>query len=83
MGKQITQMQLSQAAEYEADSLGIQFMSAANYNPSAFLDVLSKLDQISAQRKGILSGVFSTHPPTDKRMQQIQKLLKQPVTTAN
>jgi predicted Zn-dependent protease len=82
MGKQITQMQLSQAAEYQADSLGIQFMSAANYTPSAFLDVLSKLDRISAQSKGILSGVFSTHPPTDKRIQEIRKPLKQAATTA-
>jgi predicted Zn-dependent protease len=83
MGKQITQMQLSQADEYEADSLGIQFMSAANYDSSAFIDMLSKLDQISAQRKGILSGVFSTHPPTDRRMQEVQKLLKRPVVEAN
>jgi predicted Zn-dependent protease len=83
MGKQITQMQLSQSAEYQSDSLGIQFMSAANYNPAAFLDVLSKLDRISVQRNSILSGVFSTHPPTDKRIQEIQKLLKQPATAVN
>jgi predicted Zn-dependent protease len=82
MGKQITQMQLSQAAEYQADSLGLQFMSAANYDPAAFLDVLSNLDRISVRRNGILSGVFNTHPPTDRRIQQVQKLLKQSVTTA-
>jgi predicted Zn-dependent protease len=68
MGKQITQMQLSQSAEYQADSMAIQFMSAANYNPAEFLDVLAKLNQLSLQRKGILNGVFSTHPPTDKRI---------------
>jgi predicted Zn-dependent protease len=83
MGKQITQMQLSQAAEYQADSLGLQFMSAAKYDPAAFLELLSNLDRISVQRNGILSGVFSTHPPTDRRMQQIQKLLKQSLTTTN
>lgn len=79
MGKQLTQMQLSQAAEYEADSLGTQFMTAANYNPAAFIDMLSKLDQISIQRKGVLRGVFSTHPPTDRRILELQKLLKKPV----
>jgi predicted Zn-dependent protease len=76
MGKQITQMQLSQAAEYQADSLGFQFASAANYDPAAILDVLTKLNRLSVQRNGILSGVFSTHPPTDKRIQEIQKLIK-------
>jgi predicted Zn-dependent protease len=75
MGKQITQMQLSQFAEYQADSLGFQFISAANYEPAAFLDVLAKLNQLSSQRNSILSGVFSTHPPTAKRIQEIQKLI--------
>jgi predicted Zn-dependent protease len=76
MGKQITQMQLSQFDEYQADSLGFQFISAAKYDPSAFLDVLAKLNRPSSQNSGILSGVFSTHPPTDKRIQEIQKLIK-------
>jgi beta-barrel assembly-enhancing protease len=83
MGMQITQMQLSQSAEYQADSIGLQFMSAANYDPAAFLDMLSKLDRISTQRKSILTGVFSTHPPTNRRMREIQKLLKPPAATAN
>jgi Zn-dependent protease with chaperone function len=75
MGKQITQMQLSQFEEYQADSLGFQFISAANYDPAAFIDVLAKLNQLSLQRKGILNGVFITHPPTDRRIQEIQKLI--------
>jgi predicted Zn-dependent protease len=75
MGKQLTQMQLSQSAEYQADSLGFQFITAANYKPAALLDVLGKLNRLSGQRNSILSGVFSTHPPTDKRIQQIQKLI--------
>jgi len=83
MGKRIAQMQLSQTAEYKADSLGIQFMRAANYDAAAFIKVLSKLDQISVQRKGILSGVFSTHPPTDRRIQGIQEMLNSPVEKAN
>jgi predicted Zn-dependent protease len=75
MGKQLTQMQLSQFAEYKADSLGLQFISAAKYDPSAFPDVLAKLNRLSSQHNGILSGVFSTHPPTNKRIEEIQKLL--------
>jgi predicted Zn-dependent protease len=75
MGEQITQMQLSQFAEYQADSLGFQFVSAANYDPAAFVDVLAKLNRPATQGNGILSGVFSTHPPTNKRIQEIQRLI--------
>ena len=75
MGKRITQMQLSQFDEYQADSLGFQFISAANYDPAAYLAVLEKLNRLSSQNSGILSGVFSTHPPTSSRIQEIQKLI--------
>lgn len=75
MGKQLTQMQLSQFAEYQADSLGLQFITAAKYDPAAFPDVLSKINRLSSQRSGILSSVFSTHPPTNKRIEAIQKLV--------
>jgi predicted Zn-dependent protease len=75
MGKQITQMQLSQVSEYQADSLGFQLIASAKFDPVAFIDVLEKLNRVSSQQKGILSGVFSTHPPTARRIQEIQKLI--------
>jgi Zn-dependent protease with chaperone function len=37
--------------------------------------MLGKLNRLSGHRNSILSGVFSTHPPTDKRIQRIQKLI--------
>jgi predicted Zn-dependent protease len=75
LGKQLTPMQLSQFAEYQADSLGFQFILAAKYDPTVFPDVLAKLNRFSSQRNSLLSDVFRTHPPTNKRIEAIQKLL--------
>lgn len=73
VGEQLTSMQLSQSAEYQADDLGFKFMSAAGYNPKAGLEVMRKLGKLSSKPKSMLSGVFSTHPPTDKRIQRLQE----------
>ncbi len=71
-GEQLTTMQLSQAAEYQADDLGFKFMSAAGYDPTAGLKVFEKLGKLSGGKKGLLSGVFSTHPPTAKRIEKLR-----------
>ena len=73
VGEQLTSMQLSQSAEYQADDLGFKFMSAAGYNPKAGLEVMRKLGKLSGKSKNMLSGVFSTHPPTEKRIQRLKK----------
>ncbi|MEI6914632.1 MAG: M48 family metallopeptidase [Armatimonadota bacterium] len=73
MGEQITQMRLSQSAEYQADKIGFQLMASAGYDPKAGLNVLRKLDKLSGGKDTVLSGVFSTHPPTKKRIQNLQK----------
>lgn len=74
LGEQLTNMQLSQSDEYQADSLGSKYMSAAGYDPKVGLVVMRKLGELSGKSKSMLSGVFSTHPPTDKRIQRLQKI---------
>ncbi len=78
VGNQLTKMQLSQAAEYRADDLGFKFMSAAGYNPKAGLEVMRKLGKLSGKSKSRLSGVFSTHPPTEARIARLSKILGKP-----
>lgn len=73
MGKRVTQMRLSQSAEYQADDIGFQIMADAGCDPRAGLNILKKLDKLSGGQDTILSGVFSTHPPTEKRVQKLQR----------
>lgn len=71
LGKKLTQMQLSQAAEYQADDVGFQLMASAGYDPKVGLGSLRKIAKLSGGKGSILSGVFSTHPPTDQRILKI------------
>ena len=66
--------------ELESDEVGAEFMYAANYDPEAMLGVLSILkDHERVQDVQSLSdggdatyhGVFSSHPRSDKRLQEV------------
>ena len=60
-------MQFSQGAETEADWLGLQYMYTAGYDPGAFVSFFEKL-QARESAKHRVSGLFSTHPPTEDRV---------------
>ena len=70
--------QYSQSQEYEADSLGIRYMTRIGYNPLAQADFLAslqrehELQQAIAGRQGEdpLAGFFATHPNTADRVQR-------------
>jgi hypothetical protein len=75
LGKDIIGMQLSQKDEYQADSLGLQFMRNAGYDPKKGIVILEKMDKLS-QSKGannpILGRIFSTHPPMKDRIAKLK-----------
>ncbi len=72
--------------ELEADRLGAEYLARTNYNPEAMLDVISVLknqevfDRKLAQAKGreprAYHGVFSTHPDSDTRLQEVIDMAK-------
>lgn len=68
----------SQTQEYEADSLGIRYLTGGGYDPlamSGFLQQLNRNDAYEAAYKGRSSGgglnqFFSDHPSTPARVQR-------------
>jgi len=72
--------------ELEADRLGAEYLARTNYNPEAMLDVIRVLknqevfDRELAQAEGreprAYHGVFSTHPDSDTRLQEVIEMAK-------
>lgn len=61
---------LDKSSEYEADSLGVELMTEAGYDPAAALGVLERLQRLGRDdpRTELL---FSTHPSPSERMDTV------------
>ena len=66
-------LKFSRGYEREADYLGLQYMYAAGYDPTAFIDFFEKLAAQEKARPGTVAKIFSSHPMTDDRIQAAQK----------
>jgi beta-barrel assembly-enhancing protease len=66
-------LQFSQAAEREADYLGLQYLYKAGYDPTAFVDFFEKIQSAEKKKPGTLAKVFATHPMTDNRIKAAQE----------
>ena len=61
-------MKFSRSAEEEADKLGVQYMYAAGYDPSAMATMFEKLEAKNKKKPGFIARAFATHPaPPDRR----------------
>ena len=70
-------LKFSRAMESEADLLGLEYMYKAGYDPTAFVDFFEKIETLEKRKPGTMSKVFSTHPPTDSRIQAAQKNIQE------
>jgi len=72
-------LQFSRGFEREADYLGLQYLYATGYDPTAFVDFFERLQYLEKKKPGTLSKVFSSHPMTSSRIkaaqEEIQKIL--------
>jgi len=68
----ITFLKFSRGFEAEADYLGVQYMYKTGYDPEAFVDFFEKIQTLEKRKPGTMAKVFSTHPPTDDRIQKAQ-----------
>ena len=61
-------MKFSRSAEEEADKLGVQYMYAAGYDPTAMSTMFEKLEAKNKKKPGFISKAFASHPaPPDRR----------------
>lgn len=76
LGAQLALAQYSQSAELESDSYGIRYMKAAGYDPQAAVELQQLFVQLSeGNNPGFLQGMFATHPPSQKRVEENQELV--------
>ncbi len=71
----LTFLKFSRGAEEEADRLGLQYMWAAGYDPTAMMSFFEKLKAKEKKEPGTLAKVFSTHPTTGNRIEKARALL--------
>ena len=57
----------SRGAEEEADKLGVQYLYAAGYDPTAMATMFEKLAAKNKKKPGTLSKLFSSHPQSADR----------------
>ncbi|HEY8460504.1 MAG TPA: M48 family metallopeptidase [Blastocatellia bacterium] len=71
----LTFLKFSRGAEKEADRLGAQYMWAAGYDPNALITFFEKLQAKEKKKPGTLSKLFSTHPMTGSRIDDVRELI--------
>ncbi|MDR3123631.1 MAG: M48 family metallopeptidase [Treponema sp.] len=71
----------SQTQEFAADTLALELLADAGYEPSSLIVMLQALKQIQSQRNGELAnglkGFARTHPSPDDRIAQLERPLRQ------
>jgi predicted Zn-dependent protease len=55
--------------EREADDLGLRYMTAADYNPDGFEDLMDMLRSLNRHKANAVELLFATHPMSEERYQ--------------
>jgi beta-barrel assembly-enhancing protease len=69
----MTFLKFSRDAEREADFLGLQYMYKAGYDPNSYVTFFERIQADEKRRPGTIGKAFSTHPPTQDRIENTQK----------
>ena len=73
----LTFLTFSRGFEAEADRLGLQYMYATGYDPTAFVDFFEKIQALEKKKPGTIAKVFGTHPLTEERIKEAQKNIQE------
>ncbi|MDP6926583.1 MAG: M48 family metallopeptidase, partial [Rhodospirillales bacterium] len=71
-----TQARFSRDDEREADKYGVKYMIGAAYAPHGLLSFFQKMNQLEKGRQSKVSNLLSSHPPTEERIQRIEKMIR-------
>ncbi|MBA2493487.1 MAG: M48 family metalloprotease [Acidobacteria bacterium] len=75
LGQALAFFKFSRGAEGEADKLGVQYLYAAGYDPTAMATMLEKLASKNKKKPGTLSKLFSSHPQSIERRDESLSLV--------
>jgi beta-barrel assembly-enhancing protease len=82
LGAQLITQSNGRDAEREADYYGIQYMVRAGYDPQAAISLQQTFVRLSAgQKSSWMEGMFASHPPSQERVQNNQKLVAELMPT--
>lgn len=73
----MTFLTFSRGFESEADYLGLQYLYAAGYDPTASIDMFEKMMSLETRKPGSIAKVFSTHPMNNDRLKKTQAEIEQ------
>ncbi|MFN0121215.1 MAG: M48 family metallopeptidase [Blastocatellia bacterium] len=68
-------LKFSRGAEEEADKLGVQYLWASGYDPSAMGTFFEKLLAKEKKKPGTMARLFSTHPVVTDRIDRVNMLV--------
>ena len=70
VGTQLISSKYGRSAELESDRYGMQYMSAAGYDPQGAVSLQQTFVRLSEGRnQDWLSGLFASHPPSQERVE--------------
>ena len=70
IGAQLITSRYGRSAELESDLYGMQYMSAAGYDPQGAVKLQETFVRLSEGRESdFISGLFASHPPSQQRVQ--------------
>ncbi|CAN5304565.1 hypothetical protein BH20ACI1_BH20ACI1_02020 [soil metagenome] len=71
----LAMLKFTRGAEVEADSLGVQYLYAAGYDPTAMATMFEKLASKNKKKPGTVAKLFTTHPQSLDRRDETLSLV--------
>lgn len=68
----LTFLKFSRGYEREADFLGLQYLYKSGYDPTSMITFFERIQAQQKRKKSAAAKMFSSHPPTSKRIELIQ-----------